>query len=320
MIAVSRCLIGENCTYAGKNNLCKEIKELYDQGLALPLCPEVLGGLPIPRTPCEVTGEKVIDQKGIDRTKEYTQGAKIALDKCLEKNIKIAVLKAKSPSCGKNHIYDGTFSHQLVEGDGIFVQMLKEKGIAVYSENEVTEVFAKEDTTQGVKSDTFEHHVNRMAEAYNKMKNSIEEKYAAQDYEQEYYVTESGKIEELTKEKELDMLNQAYENHSNFMATSTEIWSELQDFTPSVVYHKGSEQTANEQNIGENQENTAKSKEKGVIQNSAYQAFLSAIQSDNQKLSQQYSGDWKDLRLNLNVSDGDRKMLNGIWDYYANKR
>ena len=162
-------------------------------------------------------------------------------------------------------------------------------------ENEVTEVFAKEDTTQGVKSDTFEHHVNRMAEA-------------------------SGKIEELTKEKELDMLNQAYENHSNFMATSTEIWSELQDFTPSVVYHKGSEQTANEQNIGENQENTAKSKEKGVIQNSAYQAFLSAIQSDNQKLSQQYSGDWKDLRLNLNVSDGDRKMLNGIWDYYANKR
>ena len=73
-------------------------------------------------------------------TKEYTQGAKIALDKCLEKNIKIAVLKAKSPSCGKNHIYDGTFSHQLVEGDGIFVQMLKEKGIAVYSENEVTEV------------------------------------------------------------------------------------------------------------------------------------------------------------------------------------
>ena len=126
MIAVSRCLIGENCTYAGKNNLCKEIKELYDQGLALPLCPEILGGLPIPRTPCEVTGEKVVDQKGIDRTKEYTQGAKIALDKCLEKNIKIAVLKAKSPSCGKNHIYDGTFSHQLVEGNGIFVQMLKE--------------------------------------------------------------------------------------------------------------------------------------------------------------------------------------------------
>ena len=70
MIAVSRCLIGENCTYAGKNNLCKEIKELYDQGLVLPLCPEVLGGLPIPRTPCEVIGlikKELIVQKNIHK-------------------------------------------------------------------------------------------------------------------------------------------------------------------------------------------------------------------------------------------------------------
>ena len=186
-------------------------------------------------------------------------------------------------------------------------------------EKEVTDIFVKEDT-ESVKSASFEHHVNRMAEAYNKMKNSIEEKYAAQDYEPEYYVTESGKIEELTKEKELDMLNQAYENHSNFMAASTEIWSELQDFTPSVVYHKGSEQTEKAQNLSESQENNAKSKENGVIKNAAYQAFLSAIQPDNQKLSQQYSGDRKDLRLNLNVSDGNRKMLNGIWDYYVNKQ
>lgn len=186
-------------------------------------------------------------------------------------------------------------------------------------EKEVTDIFVQKDT-EGVKSYSFEHHVNRMAAAYNRMKNSIEEKYASEDYEPEYYVTESGKIEELTKEKELDMLDKAYENHSNFMATSTEIWSELQDFTPSVVYHKGSEQTEKEQNISESQENIAKSKKKGAIRNAAYQAFLSAVQPDNQKLSQQYSGDWKDLRLNLNVSDGDRKMLNDIWDYYANKR
>lgn len=186
-------------------------------------------------------------------------------------------------------------------------------------EKEVTDVFAKEDT-EGLKSDSFEHHVNRMAAAYNRIKNSIEEKYAAEDYEPEYYVTESGKIEELTKEKELDMLNQAYENHSNFMATSTEIWSELQEFTPSVIYHKGSGQAEQEQSIDESKENVAKSEEKGVIKNAAYQAFLSAIQQDNQKLSQQYSGNWKDLRLNLKVSDDDRKMLNGIWDYYANKR
>ena len=92
----------------------------------------------------------------------------------------------------------------------------------------------------------------------------------------------------------------------------------LRDIVYAEVYNR--KVIIHTQNIGENQENTAKSKEKGVIQNSAYQAFLSAIQSDNQKLSQQYLGDWKDLRLNLNVSDGNRKMLNGIWDYYANKR
>lgn len=140
MIAASCCLIGENCTYAGKNNLCKEIKELYKQGEVLPLCPEVLGGLPIPRTPCEIVGEHVIDQNGKDKTKEYQLGAKIALEKCLENDIKIAVLKAKSPSCGKDFIYDGTFSHQLIEGNGIFVQMLKENGIQVYTENEIEEV------------------------------------------------------------------------------------------------------------------------------------------------------------------------------------
>lgn len=186
-------------------------------------------------------------------------------------------------------------------------------------EKEVTDIFEKEDT-EGEKSDSFEHHVNRMTAAYNRMKNSIEEKYASEDYEPEYYVTESGKIEELSKEKELNMLNQAYENHSNFMATSTEIWSELKNFTPTVTYHKGSGQAEQEQSIGEGKENITKPETKGVIKNAAYQAFLSAIEPDNQKLSQQYSGDWKDLRLNLNVSDGDRKILNGIWDYYANKR
>lgn len=75
-----------------------------------------------------------------------------------------------------------------------------------------------------------------------------------------------------------------------------------------------------EQSIGESKETTTKPETKGVIKNVAYQTFLSALQPDNQKLSQQYSGDGKDLRLNLNVSENERKVLNGIWDYYANRR
>ncbi len=141
MIAVSRCLIGENCTYAGKNNLCKEIKELYDQGLVLTLCPEVLGGLPIPRIPCEIVGEKVIDQNGIDRTKEYTTGAQLALERCIEKGIKIAVLKAKSPSCGKDFIYDGTFSKVLINGNGATADLLIKNGIKITGESEINKIF-----------------------------------------------------------------------------------------------------------------------------------------------------------------------------------
>ena len=76
----------------------------------------------------------------VDVTNEYILGAQKALEILKENNVEVVVLKFRSPSCGNQGIYDGTFSHQLVEGDGIFVQMLKEKGIAVYSENEVTEV------------------------------------------------------------------------------------------------------------------------------------------------------------------------------------
>ena len=145
------------------------------------------------------------------------------------------------------------------------------------------------------------------------MKNSIEEKYAKEDHKTEYYIAESGKIEELTKEKELDMLNRAYESHSTLMAASTEIWQGLQDFTPTVQYSKGgSGQAVSDQ--------SASAKTNGAVKSAAYQAFMSAISPDNQKLSQQFSGNWKDLRFNLNVSGTDRKMLNSIWDHYANQK
>ena len=98
-------------------------------------------------------------------------------------------------------------------------------------EKEVTDIFVKEDT-ESVKTDSFNIMQTEWQKHINKMKNSIEEKIWNKIMSRSIMLTESGKTEELTKEKELDMLNQAYENHSNFMAT-TEIWSELQDFTPS---------------------------------------------------------------------------------------
>lgn len=140
MIGVSSCLAGVNCTYAGKNNLQMDMKRLVDEKKAMMLCPEVLGGLTIPRTPCEIIDDKVIDQNGIDRTYEYEKGAQLALNICLKNDIKIVVLKKRSPSCGRDFIYDGTFSHTYVKGDGVFTKLLQQNGIKVYNEDEVDEV------------------------------------------------------------------------------------------------------------------------------------------------------------------------------------
>ena len=104
------------------------------------LCPEMLGGLSISRTPCKIIGDKVIDQNGIDRTYEYEKGAQLALKICLENDIKIVVLKKKSPSCGRDFIYDGTFLHIYVKGNGVFIILLQQNGIKVYNEDEVNEL------------------------------------------------------------------------------------------------------------------------------------------------------------------------------------
>ena len=118
-IAVSSCLLGINCKYNGKSNYNEEIVKLKEKYEIIPICPEVLGGLPIPRVPSEIINNKVINQEGIDVTKNYIDGANKALQILKDNNIKIVILKAKSPSCGKGEIYDGTFSHTIVKGNGI---------------------------------------------------------------------------------------------------------------------------------------------------------------------------------------------------------
>ena len=133
-ILVSACLLGERCRYDGKSKPCDEVIKLNEKYNLIPVCPEVLGGLETPRTPCEIRNGKVISANGIDRTIEYTTGAQIALEIAKENNCKVAILKSKSPSCGKGKIYDGTFSGTLTDGNGITAQLLTENGIDVYNE------------------------------------------------------------------------------------------------------------------------------------------------------------------------------------------
>ncbi len=136
-IIVSACLLGENCRYDGKSKPCQAVINLKEKYNLIPVCPEVMGGLQTPRHPSEIIGDKVTGKDGSDNTKEYKKGAEIALDIALQNGAAKAILKAKSPSCGKGEIYDGTFSGKLKEGNGITAKLFTENGIEVLTEDEI---------------------------------------------------------------------------------------------------------------------------------------------------------------------------------------
>lgn len=138
MLAVSECLLGVNCKYNGGNNEHSVLKEYIKNKDYIAICPEVLGGLSIPRIPCEIVGDKVLSQDGQDFTRQYEEGAKKALQLCKRYGVTSAILQSRSPSCGCGTIYDGTFSKTKIQGDGIAVRRLKEHGIVVYDVAQVT--------------------------------------------------------------------------------------------------------------------------------------------------------------------------------------
>ena len=142
-IMVSACLLGDNCKYNGGNNYNLELSEFLKDYDVIKVCPEMLGGLSVPRVPAEILNGNVINKEGIDITNNYVEGAKKTLSIALENDIKVAILKKNSPSCGMGMIYDGTFSHTLVSGDGIAAKLLKENGIRILNEENYKEYFKK---------------------------------------------------------------------------------------------------------------------------------------------------------------------------------
>ena len=120
----------------GKSKLIPEIKQLVDEGKAIPVCPEVLGGLPTPRSPSERRGDRVINSAGEDVTSAFEKGAEEALRICREHGCACAILKSKSPSCGYRVIHNGRFDGGLTEGNGILVDMLLKAGIPVMTEQD----------------------------------------------------------------------------------------------------------------------------------------------------------------------------------------
>ena len=133
-IIVSACLLGDNCKYNGGNNYNRELSNFLKDYEVIKVCPEVMGGLSIPRVPSEIKNDKVINKEGVDVTFEYQLGALKTLEIAKDNNIKIAILKSNSPSCGSGKIYDGTFSKTLINGDGVTTKLLKENKIIVLNE------------------------------------------------------------------------------------------------------------------------------------------------------------------------------------------
>jgi uncharacterized protein YbbK (DUF523 family) len=135
-ILISRCLLGCPCRYDGKDNLIDGIKEKLKDHELVDICPEVDGGMTVPRDPSEISAGRVINIKGKDVTSFFEKGAQIALKKANDEDIKLALLKAKSPSCGHGKIYDGTFSKKLIKGNGICADLLEKNGLKIFSEEE----------------------------------------------------------------------------------------------------------------------------------------------------------------------------------------
>ena len=133
---VSACLAGCKCRYDGKDNLCPKVKQLVEEGRAITVCPEVMGGLSTPRIPSERKEDKIINAEGFDNTPYFEKGVELAIEEVKKFNIKKAILKAKSPSCGNKYIYDGTFSKTLVEGKGLLAEKLSELSVEIYDEGD----------------------------------------------------------------------------------------------------------------------------------------------------------------------------------------
>ena len=127
-IMVSACLLGENCKYNGGNNLNEKVLNYINGHEVIPVCSEVLGGLPIPRVPAEIVNGVVTTKDGRNVDVEFRKGAEIALEMAKKEQVDLVILQSRSPSCGVKQIYDGTFSGTRIDGQGVCARLLKENG------------------------------------------------------------------------------------------------------------------------------------------------------------------------------------------------
>ena len=131
--------MGENCKYNGGNNLSERVLRFVEGHEVIPVCPEMLGGLPCPRKPVEWVGERVLTRDGDDCTENFRLGVQRALDIIADRQVDLAILQSRSPTCGVKQIYDGTFSGTRIDGMGALARALHARGIPLMDAEDVPE-------------------------------------------------------------------------------------------------------------------------------------------------------------------------------------
>lgn len=130
-VLVSACLLGRNCKYNGGNNYNAKVAEFLKDKDVIEICPEVLAGMGIPRTPIEIVDGILMDRDGNNVNAQLRAAVEKAMAEIRDLEIDCAVLQPRSPTCGVNQVYDGTFSGKLVSGSGVFARTLRDAGYTV---------------------------------------------------------------------------------------------------------------------------------------------------------------------------------------------
>ncbi len=136
-ILVSACLLGENCKYNGGNNFHPAVAEFVKGKTVLALCPELMAGMGCPRTPIEILDGVLMDREGRNVDEAMRSAVAQAMELVKGEGIDCAVLQSRSPTCGVNQVYDGSFSGRLIPGSGIFAQALKDAGYRVLDAQDI---------------------------------------------------------------------------------------------------------------------------------------------------------------------------------------
>lgn len=137
VILVSACLLGEKCRYDGQGNYSSAVEQVLEGQTVVSVCPEVAGGLGVPRPPAEIVDDRVLREDGTDVTAEYEAGVQVCMAVVEKYSVTRAILKARSPACGCGTIYNGQFNGTIISGDGLLARALKARGIPCETEESV---------------------------------------------------------------------------------------------------------------------------------------------------------------------------------------